>query len=63
MALTECSECDGTVSSKASACPHCGYVINKPKRYTLFSFLWDVVKLLTLLFLIGIFLAAITADV
>jgi hypothetical protein len=29
----------------------------------LFSFLWDVVKLFTLLFLVGIFLVAITADV
>ena len=29
MALEKCAECDGKVSSKADACPHCGA---KPKR-------------------------------
>ena len=27
MALINCPECNGTVSSKASACPHCGWVV------------------------------------
>lgn len=27
MALIKCPECNGTVSSKASACPHCGWIV------------------------------------
>lgn len=29
MALTNCPECNGTVSDYANSCPHCGYPMNK----------------------------------
>lgn len=32
MALMNCPECNGTVSDKATACPHCGYPLNMPTR-------------------------------
>lgn len=31
MALTNCGECEGTVSESAAFCPHCGAVF-KPER-------------------------------
>lgn len=31
MALTNCPECNGTVSDYANSCPHCGYPMNKDK--------------------------------
>lgn len=33
MALTRCPECKKEISTKAGACPHCGYVKPKPKQY------------------------------
>lgn len=32
MALMNCPECNGTVSDKATVCPHCGYPLNTPTR-------------------------------
>jgi len=31
MALTQCPECEGNVSTEADACPHCGKPLNPPK--------------------------------
>ena len=31
MALINCSECEGKVSDKAAACPHCGNPIRTPQ--------------------------------
>lgn len=31
MALTNCSECGRSVSSEATACPHCGHPLKKEK--------------------------------
>lgn len=35
MALIECKECGGTVSSKAYSCPHCGCPISKNNSKTI----------------------------
>lgn len=32
MAIKQCPECSKEVSDTAYKCPHCGFVINKPKR-------------------------------
>jgi hypothetical protein len=32
MALKKCKECEGQVSSKATACPHCGAVLKKERQ-------------------------------
>ncbi|WP_296029209.1 hypothetical protein [uncultured Alcanivorax sp.] len=39
MALINCPECSGTVSSNANACPHCGAAIKKRNM----AWLWIVI--------------------
>jgi len=34
MAIINCSECSGKVSSQAASCPHCGNPINPTKTVT-----------------------------
>ena len=34
MALITCPECHGQVSDKATACPHCGYPLERSERET-----------------------------
>lgn len=53
MALIKCPECGNDVSSTTYKCPHCGFVINEPKRglvgnifetvFVLFNFLMVLV--------------------
>jgi len=46
MALIECPECKGTVSSNAKSCTHCGYQVNPTwTQFTVSSFLWNLLKL------------------
>lgn len=48
MALTNCKECGREISSKASACPHCGAKIPKFKWW-----LWIPLGLIVAFFSIG----------
>jgi len=40
MALEPCPECGGQKSTKATACPHCGYVFKTLGYQLLHMFLW-----------------------
>lgn len=33
MALTNCIECNNSISTQAKSCPHCGYELNKTNSY------------------------------
>jgi len=46
MALMNCPECNTEVSDKAIKCPHCGVVLNKPKR----GFFGKIIKWIFILF-------------
>lgn len=54
MALIACPECRGQVSSSTAKCPHCGFVINKPRRGVIgqlikWSFvLWNILMIVWL---------------
>jgi RNA polymerase subunit RPABC4/transcription elongation factor Spt4 len=51
MALIKCTECNGAVSDKAGACPHCGAPVIRPKKTEQFS------KFLVVLFtVVGLFI-------
>lgn len=46
MALIKCPECGNDVSSTTYKCPHCGFVINEPKR----SFVGNIFETIFVLF-------------
>lgn len=52
MALIKCSECGKEISSKATACPNCGYPIRQTKRKHLFKSILLVGILLSIIIVI-----------
>lgn len=59
MALTKCSACDGSVSSAAVSCPHCGHPLagsSRTMKPTGPSSLRRNIGALILLFLVGVFI-------
>jgi hypothetical protein len=57
MALQQCPECKGTVSSTANSCPHCGYIKKSKgsKGGCIPALIWIIVILIVFVFLIGVF--------
>lgn len=51
MALVKCKECGKEISSKASSCPNCGFVIKK--KGTSYSYLWVIILVALILIIIG----------
>jgi hypothetical protein len=58
MDVTTCECCKGLISPKAKACPHCGHPVGKKASETAHGrFAWGVVFLLSVLSIIGVFVA------
>ena len=54
MAILDCPECGGDLSTEAESCPHCGYVLN-PRPTSLdqgFDILGRLLKAIALLFVL-----------
>ena len=59
MAITECKECNGKVSTEAKVCPHCGYELVEPSTRNKMTGLpkwgWASILLLAIISIVMVF--------